>query len=186
MSRKQILEILSPPIAFHRCLVRVTGSVNAALMLSQALYWTPRTKNPEGWFYKSQKDWEEETGLSRREQDTARKELRNKGLVEEQLKGVPATLYYRVCFDILESSLAHYAILVIHKEPNKISGNSQTSKAENAKLSQRLPENTTKEALAAPAPSAHINLVNQAIEESLKTGEPADDIIARARLQNRL
>jgi hypothetical protein len=130
--------------------VRIAGSVNAALMLSQALYWTPRTKDPDGWFYKSHVDWEAETGLTRREQDTARKELRGKGLVEERLKGVPATLYYRVCFEVVESSLAEYAILVVPKAPNQIGANEQTSKAENATLSQRLPENTTKE-----APSVH-------------------------------
>jgi hypothetical protein len=99
---KQIFQILAPPIAFHRCLVPVAGSVNAALMLSQALYWTSKTKDPQGWFYKSGVDWEEETALSRSEQEIARKLLRNSGFWQEKLRGVPATLYFRVDCEILQ------------------------------------------------------------------------------------
>ena len=33
-----LLQLLDRPIAFHRCFVTLTGSVTAALMLSQALY----------------------------------------------------------------------------------------------------------------------------------------------------
>jgi hypothetical protein len=50
------IQILDRPIAFHRCLVRVTKSVAAALMLSQAIYWSNRTKDPDGWFWKTAED----------------------------------------------------------------------------------------------------------------------------------
>lgn len=92
-----MLELLDRPIAFHRILVEWTGSVNAALMLSQLIYWSKRTQDPEGWVYKTAAHWEEETGLSQREQAGARKQLRVGGWVEEKLKGVPATLHYRIC-----------------------------------------------------------------------------------------
>lgn len=120
LSRKQILQILAPPIAFHRCLVPVAGSVNAALMLSQALYWTPRTKDPAGWFYKSQKEWEEETGLSRSEQDIARKQLKTTGFWQERLKGVPATLYFCVDCEILQTRLLNFNILVCEKQQTRL------------------------------------------------------------------
>jgi hypothetical protein len=149
---KQVFQILSRPIAFHRCLVPISGSVTAALMLSQAIYWTPRTRDRYGWFYKSQKDWEEETGLTRSEQEIARKLLRVTGFWHEKLRGVPATLYYCVDCEILQTRLQEFNILVCEKlqsstqEPaNKI--------AEISKLSQRLPEstseNTAEEAAAA-------------------------------------
>lgn len=173
LSRKEILQILAPPIAFHRCLVKVAGSVNAALMLSQAIYWTPRTKDPNGWFYKSQKDWEEETGLSRSEQEIARKQLKTTGFWQEQLRGVPATLYFCVDCEILQTRLQDFSILVCRKPANQI--------ADSSKLSQRLPENTSKEAPPAPAPSAHLNLVLQAIDESHRTGESADNILKRMK-----
>ena len=68
----QLLQLLDRPIAFHRCFVTLTGSVTAALMLSQALYWQRRCKEPEGWWYKTLEEWTEETGLNRRETEAAR------------------------------------------------------------------------------------------------------------------
>ena len=37
-----ILDLLDRPIAYHRIFARLTGSVHAALMLSQAVYWQNR------------------------------------------------------------------------------------------------------------------------------------------------
>ena len=109
--------MLDRPIAFHRIFVEWTGSVNAALMLSQLVYWTKRTKDSEGWIYKSAIEWEEETGLSTREQATARKVLRLSGLVEEKLKGLPAILHFRIC----KTSFDKSAKLVSTKAQNKSS-----------------------------------------------------------------
>jgi hypothetical protein len=91
-----VLEVLDRPIAFQRAFVRIAGSINAALMLSQAVYWMKRTSDAGGWFWKNQLDWEDETGLTRREQDGARKLLRAKGLILEEKRGVPPKIYYRV------------------------------------------------------------------------------------------
>jgi hypothetical protein len=92
-----VLEVFDLPITFHRCLVRLTGSVTAALMLSQAMAWTEElASDVEGWFMRSQGDWAEETGLSRCEQETARRVLRNCGLLEERKMGIPARLWFRV------------------------------------------------------------------------------------------
>jgi hypothetical protein len=92
-----VLEVFDLPITFHRCLVGVTGSVTAALMLSQAMAWSEQLAPEfEGWFMSSQGDWTEETGLSRWEQETARRVLRNCGLLEERKMGIPARLWFRV------------------------------------------------------------------------------------------
>ncbi len=40
------------------------GDHKAAILLSQILYWAERTKDPDGWFYKSYADWRAETGLT--------------------------------------------------------------------------------------------------------------------------
>lgn len=93
-----LLQILDLPVSFHRCLVPITGSVTAALLLSQAIC-TAQEADPtlNGWFRKSQDQWAEETGLSRWEQETARRILRDAGFMEEQRIGMPAKLWYRVC-----------------------------------------------------------------------------------------
>lgn len=90
------LDSFDRPIAFHRGFVTLTGSVTAALMLSQAVYWQRRTHDPEGWWWKTMEDWTEETGLSRKEQESARRRLKTIGLLEEERRGVPARLYFRV------------------------------------------------------------------------------------------
>jgi hypothetical protein len=40
------------------------GDHLAALLLSQILFWSERTDNPDGWFTKSYKEWDEELGLT--------------------------------------------------------------------------------------------------------------------------
>lgn len=70
----------------------------AAIFLSQAWYWSKRTSDPDKWFWKSAKEWEEETGLTDNTQATCRKILGVEGMqvIEEKLAGVPATVHYRV------------------------------------------------------------------------------------------
>lgn len=89
-------DFLDQPIAFNPSFKRITGSTVAAVFLSQAWYWTKRHKKDDGWFWKTGEEWEEETGLTRSEQETARKHCRRVGVVEEKLRGVPATMHYRV------------------------------------------------------------------------------------------
>ncbi len=92
-----VLEIFDMPITFHRCLIPLTGSVTAALMISQAMAWTEEIDpEREGWFCKSQGEWTEQTGLSRWEQDAGRRALRDCGLLEERKMGMPARLWFRV------------------------------------------------------------------------------------------
>ena len=49
------------PTGFVRLL---NGNHKAAILLSQILFWSERTKDPNGWFYKSYADWQAEIGLS--------------------------------------------------------------------------------------------------------------------------
>lgn len=88
---KELIEtLMKRPIAFQRIFKTITGTTNAALFLSQAWYWKDKAnitinKKP-GWFFKSAQEWEEETGLTRREQENARRICREMGLIEERLK----------------------------------------------------------------------------------------------------
>ena len=72
------------------------GSVNAALMLNQAMYWTERTGDTSGWFYKTREEWSDELGLSRSQQERERKRLRRLGFLQERLGGNPARMFYRL------------------------------------------------------------------------------------------
>ena len=108
-----LLEVFDLPVSFHRCLVPITGGVTAALMLSQAI-WMTQTIAPaaNGWFSKSQDQWTDETGLTRWEQETARRALRSAGFVEERRVGMPAKLWFRVRPEVVWRALqAHSAAL---------------------------------------------------------------------------
>ena len=104
-----MLNLLDRPIAFNRTFVDLGLGITGALMLSQCVYWSTRTKDSEGWFYKTQAEWTEETGMTRREQETARKKLVSKGYIEEVRRGVPCKTYYRLDREALEAALMQVA-----------------------------------------------------------------------------
>ena len=84
------------PIAFNRDFVRLGIKVNGALFLSQAIYWSKRTKDENGWFYKTIEEWEDETGLTTDEQRGIKANLLKKGYIEIEKRGAPARNFYRV------------------------------------------------------------------------------------------
>ncbi len=147
----QLLQLLDRPIAFHRCFVNLTGSVTAALMLSQALYWQQRAKSDDGWWFKTRDDWTEETGMTRREQEGARKKLRTLGILQEDLRGVPATLWYKVDETRLLEAIANLGNAAVSdsspptpvgtKPPFQLVQNRPTRRAKTAQLEGRKPPN---------------------------------------------
>jgi hypothetical protein len=106
ISPELLLEVFDIPVSFHRCLVPVTGGVTPALMLSHAI-WITQTLDiaSGGWFICSQEQWTQEIGLTRWEQETARRALRRAGLLEERRLGMPARLWFRVCPDVVLRAL---------------------------------------------------------------------------------
>ncbi|EGK5349380.1 hypothetical protein IOX91_003208 [Salmonella enterica] len=99
----QFLQLVDRPIAFQRSFVRLGVGITGALLLSQIVYWQNRMEGQ--WFYKTQADLEEETGLTRYEQEGARKKLVSCGVLEEAKRGIPAKLYFRVNQERLEELL---------------------------------------------------------------------------------
>ncbi|EML5579818.1 hypothetical protein RJO25_003477 [Enterobacter hormaechei] len=97
------LQLVDRPIAFQRSFVRLGVGITGALLLSQIVYWQNRMEG--NWFYKTQTDLEEETGLTRYEQEGARKKLVSCGVLEEAKRGIPAKLYFRVTQERLEELL---------------------------------------------------------------------------------
>jgi len=73
-------------------------------MLSQAWYWKDHTD--DGWFWKTREQWWSETCLTRFEQETARRALRDKGFMEEDLRGMPAKTYFRINIDAVLDAIS--------------------------------------------------------------------------------
>lgn len=90
---------LGSPVAFYLSLSQLAGSIPAGLLLSQSLYWTSHGRDidaNDGWFHKTHEQWQQETALTRAEQETARKRLRALGLLQEAYRGMPRRLWYRI------------------------------------------------------------------------------------------
>lgn len=128
----KLIDVLDRPIAFQRAFVSLGAGVTGALMLSQALYWSKRTDVEDGWFYKTMEEWEAETGLTRSEQEGARKKLVKSGVLEEKRKGVPCRLYFRVDLDALAANLgAENPKTSMRKARNPVCGKPANKSAEN-------------------------------------------------------
>jgi hypothetical protein len=85
---------------FQKRCVRRVGPV-AGIFIRQLLFWTGKQHDPKGWIYKTQPEMEQETGLSRRQQEKARKILCKYGVLEEDKRGLPRRLWYRVDLEAL-------------------------------------------------------------------------------------
>lgn len=111
-------EIFKRPIAYQPIIAKAFGSVKLAVMWCQIYYWSDKTKDPEGWIYKSAEEMFEETGLSRREQETARKDGEGLGVLKSEPRGMPRTVHYKVnqerAVEVIE------AYLIMNPEKNKI------------------------------------------------------------------
>jgi hypothetical protein len=87
-------------ITTPRAFIKFTGDHISAMLLAQVVYWSDRTDDPDGWFWKSDKEWAEELCLSSYQVRRATARLAELG-VEHAVRrhcGTP-TSHYRLNFD---------------------------------------------------------------------------------------
>ncbi len=85
-------------LTIPRPFIDFCGDIPTALLLSQLLYWTDKTKRPDGYIYKSYKEWKSELCISERQVKRASDKLKKEGILETKIKkanGAP-TLHYRL------------------------------------------------------------------------------------------
>ncbi|WP_104990897.1 hypothetical protein [Deinococcus sp. NW-56] len=91
--------VIPVPVPF----VYLLGDYTAAAFLSQCLYWSTRTKNPEGWFHKTLKEWKAELLLSPDQVRRCHKTC--EAYLEVATGGENNRTHYRVKEDELEEAL---------------------------------------------------------------------------------
>jgi len=102
-------------LTVYRPFVLFTGSLEAALMLSQLLYWTPRaviqvsdnqTGTVEKWIAKTDVEFSQELCLSVYGVRSARKRLENMNILHTRIKkfGTTPMVHYRLDIELLETS----------------------------------------------------------------------------------
>ncbi len=112
-------------VLFRPEFVEITGSLNAALMLSQCVCWHyVAMRSGKQSFYKSIQDWEYETGLSEERQISARRTLIVLGMIRVKTIGRPKQMYYFVNIDRILKRLDEHRAEVKQLRSEHISGKS--------------------------------------------------------------
>jgi hypothetical protein len=118
-------------VAYQRAIAHAVGDALAGLLFSQLWYWSGRQPDDrEGWFFMTQEQILVETAITRREQETCRRKLRELGILDEELRGHPAKLWYRI-------NVRGVIQLIENTEDLQDGGKRQTRMAENAKQGWR-------------------------------------------------
>lgn len=104
MKITDILIDIGRPVAFHPGLKKITKSTTATLFLCQLIYWIGKQADPDGWIYKTSGEIETETGLTYKEQITARKNLIKLGFVEEKYKRLEHKIIFRVLINTINDA----------------------------------------------------------------------------------
>lgn len=95
MSITTTLAQVGRPVAYFPRLARFLGSVHAAVLFGQLHYWQERTQDARG-VHKTADELEDETGLSYREQASARKLLRDRGFLQEVYQRLQHLMWFRL------------------------------------------------------------------------------------------
>ena len=91
-----MIERMGRYVAFPPALVKPLGGVTAVLFFQQMLYWQDKCAEPELGVYKSSDDIESETGLTYREQKTARDKLVSAGILVETHRRLEHRIYFKI------------------------------------------------------------------------------------------
>jgi hypothetical protein len=100
--RQRVKEMLpNRTVGYSPDLARAVGGATIGLFLSQLLFLSDKGANPEGWVYKSEQEMGKETGLTRREQQTARRKLLSLGVIAIMRGGFRNTYHFKVIWERL-------------------------------------------------------------------------------------
>lgn len=107
----------SSPFELSR-LANVAGSAVATLFLAKAIECQHQTGETNGgWWRKTRNQWTAETGLSRCEQESARRLLRHAGILTESRRGLPAQMWYRIDETVLTRLMNQPSVIRITAQP---------------------------------------------------------------------
>lgn len=154
------------PIAFYPQLARELGGISEALFYQQLYFWSDKGDRDDGWVYKTTKQLQEETTLTREMQDRVRKKLIAMGWIEVKkmkAKGAP-TLHYRCMVEV---------DLICVKPTNGNVGNPQMEMRETHKTS--ITENTTESTTDTSAGTSPAG--SDPLKEKIKFTELGADIL---------
>ena len=133
--KKLLVNLNLRPIAVYPVYIKLTGSVNAGLLLSQIMYWYGTVNGRT--FYKSDAEIMEETMLSVNELRHAKLRLKQMSFIKISLHGIPAKTHYTIDDKLLISEINECSLV----ESTKL--NKSKPRNYNSDFNETNTENTT-------------------------------------------
>jgi hypothetical protein len=100
--RQKIKDMLpNRVVGYSPDLARIVGGATTGLFLSQLLFLSDKGANTDGWVYKSEQEMGKETGLTKREQQTARRKLLSLGVITIERRGFRFSYHFKVIWERL-------------------------------------------------------------------------------------
>lgn len=143
MSHYLTLMGVGRPVAYFPKLGVYLDSVTAGVFLCQMAYWHDKSNHELG-VYKSSEEITEETGLTYREQATARKKLVGLGLIEETNRRLEHRIYFKFNPDVFDDWLSGCMGIEIGERRKRISTNDENEVRRATETQFVLQENTHK------------------------------------------
>lgn len=101
MKLSEALDGIGRSVSYYPGIRKLCGSVSATVLFCQLFYWKGKESSKDGWVYKDSSELENETGLSYKEQVSARKKLIENGLIEEKYDRLAHKMYFRIMVNSL-------------------------------------------------------------------------------------
>src|ERR671919_181060 len=107
--RQRVKDLLpNRTVGYSPDLARAVGGATIGLFLSQLLFLSDKGANLDGWVYKSEQEMGRETGLTKREQQTARRKLLSLGVIAIERRGFKFTYHFKIMWERLYQVIEHF------------------------------------------------------------------------------
>jgi hypothetical protein len=101
MATQLLKELNQRPIAYYPFYRELTGSTTAAILLSQLMYWF----NKKDKIFKTDEEIKQETYLTKKELENAKKLIKKLPFITVSVEGIPAKTYYEIDWEKYENLL---------------------------------------------------------------------------------
>jgi hypothetical protein len=193
-------------VGYSPDLARIVGGATTGLFLSQLLFLSDKGANPDGWVYKSEAEMGKETGLTKREQQTARRKLLALGVIAIMRGGWKNTYHFKVIwqrlYQVIQQIQRGQTVATEKPKPvqNVAAQSEQNVSTEPPQCQQNVPkeqwqnvatpdthrENNTENKEAERTDRENQTVWDKALEEvkkALPLGEPADRLTGTALIE---
>ena len=174
---KDILKKLNEkPIAYYPIYRKITGSTTGGILLSQLMYWFSKKDK----IFKTDADIMEETYLTKKELETAKKLIKQLDFITVSREGLPAKTYYEINWEKMLSSFHDMGKLETPKGGNTTPQNGETLHPDLGKHSiytENTTENTTDIKKINKKNSTLVDELEKEIELTPKAKEILSDFI---------